>query len=293
MTRPTRYLLALDQGTSSSRSDRLRSRAAASSPSAQREFRQIFPQPGWVEHDPMRDLGRRSSTRPARGPRARPKPDGAKDIAGDGHHQPARDDRLLWNRATGVPIANAIVWQDRRTAAACEALKRSAASKPMFREQHRPRPRRLLLGHQAGLAARPRRPARAPPPTAASSPSAPSTAWLLWMLTGGADAATTRARAVHATDASNASRTLLFDIHGATPGADDLLAGPRGAALRCCRRCFPSSHAHGTTSAYLLRRADRHRWHRRRPAERALRPGLLRGRPGQEHLRHRLQLHAD
>jgi hypothetical protein len=105
--------------------------------------------------------------------------------------------------------------------------------------------------------------------------------WLLWKLTGGR---------VHATDVSNAARTMLFDIRHNVWDHELLKALHVPDSL--LPQVFPSSHLFGETDAALLGRADPHRRHRRRPAECALRPGLLQGRAGQEHLRHRL-LHAD
>ena len=114
-----------------------------------------------------------------------------------------RETTVVWDRETGEPIYNAIVWQDRRTADFCDRLKARRARRPHPRA-HRPRHRRLLLRHQDRVDSRQRprraREGRAP----ASSRSAPSTRWLIWKLTGGA---------THVTDVSNASRTMLFNIH--------------------------------------------------------------------------------
>ena len=127
---------------------------------------------------------------------------------------------IVWNRATGEPIGNAIVWQDRRTAPACEALK-ARGLEPLFRERtglvldayFSGTKLAWLLDHVAGARAAAERGELA---------FGTVDSWLIWMLTGGADAASRRA-AVHATDASNASRTLLFDIH-AGAWSDELLA---------------------------------------------------------------------
>ena len=164
------HLLALDQGTSSSRSIVFAADGTIVA-MAQREFRQIFPRPGWVEHDPREIWESQLAT--AREALATSGL-AAGDIAAIGITN-QRETTLLWNRRTGEPLANAIVWQDRRTAPACEALKQRGLE-PLFRREDRPGPRCLLLRHQARLAARPRAPARAPRPSAASSPSAPSTA---------------------------------------------------------------------------------------------------------------------
>ena len=238
----TPYLLALDQGTSSSRSivfDR-EGRIVAS---AQREFRQIFPQPGWVEHDPMEIWSSQLATAREALAKAGLR---AGDIAGLGITN-QRETTIVWNRATGQPIGNAIVWQDRRTAAACEAL-RERGLEALFRERtglvldayFSGTKLAWLLDHVDGARAAAERGELA---------FGTVDSWLLWMLTGGADAGT-RAGAVHATDTSNASRTLLYDIHaGAWSG--ELLA-----ALDIPRPLLPdvhaSSHVFGSTTADLL-----------------------------------------
>src|SRR5437870_3118526 len=122
----TRYVLALDQGTTSSRAI-VFGREGRIVASAQQEFRQIFPQPGWVEHDAgeiwrtQRDVASQAlaSARLA-----------ARDVAAVGITN-QRETTVLWERATGRPIANAIVWQDRRTASRCDAL-RQAGHEALF-----------------------------------------------------------------------------------------------------------------------------------------------------------------
>src|SRR5579859_4481266 len=110
-------ILALDQGTTSSRAIAF-GRDGRVISSAQQEFRQIFPQPGWVEHDPLeiwhsqRDVAAR-----ALGAAALPGDEVAIGITNQ------RETTLLWERSTGRPVANAIVWQDRRTASRCDALR--------------------------------------------------------------------------------------------------------------------------------------------------------------------------
>src|SRR5436190_13220748 len=113
-----RYVLALDQGTTSSRTllFDVRGRIVAQ---AQREFAQHFPQPGWVEHDPIEILDSQLYTVAAVLESARITP---RDIVTVGITN-QRETTVLWERATGLPIAPAIVWQDRRTAAACEDLR--------------------------------------------------------------------------------------------------------------------------------------------------------------------------
>jgi len=190
-----RYVLALDQGTTSSRAiafDR-RGRARAT---AQQEFAQHFPRPGWVEHDP-RDLWqsvRRCAERVAAQV-------GARHLAAVGLTN-QRETTLLWDRRTGRPLHRAIVWQDRRTADTCAKLK-SAGLEPLFRAKtgllldpyFSGTKLAWLLDHVPGARRRAERGELA---------FGTVDTWLIWQLTGGA---------VHATDASNASRTLLLNLH--------------------------------------------------------------------------------
>jgi glycerol kinase len=191
-----RFILALDQGTTSSRAivfdHEGRSRATA-----QQEFPQQFPSPGWVEHDP-RDLWE-STRRVALAAVAEANLTG-RDIAAIGLTN-QRETTLLWDRRTGHPLAPAIVWQDRRTAGFCAKLKR-AGLEPLFRERtgllldpyFSGTKLRWLLDHVPGARARARRGHLA---------FGTVDTWILWKLTGGE---------VHATDVSNASRTLLFNL---------------------------------------------------------------------------------
>jgi glycerol kinase len=191
-----RFVLALDQGTTSSRAivfdRRGRSRGAA-----QQEFAQHFPQPGWVEHAP-RDLW--ESTRlTALGALAHANVT-ARDLVAIGLTN-QRETTLLWDRRTGRPLHRAIVWQDRRTAGACAKLK-AAGLEPLFRRKtgllldpyFSGTKLAWLLDHVPGARRRAERGELA---------FGTVDTWLLWQLTGGA---------VHATDASNASRTLLFNL---------------------------------------------------------------------------------
>ena len=192
----SRFVLALDQGTTSSRAivfDR-RGRAVAT---ARQEFTQHFPQPGEVEHDP-RDLWT-SVRRTALGAVAEANLTG-KNIAAIGLTN-QRETTLLWDRRTGRPLHRAIVWQDRRTAGLCATLKRDGLE-PLFRRQtglvldpyFSGTKLRWLLDTIPGARRR-----------AEKGELAFGTVdtWLLWQLTGGR---------VHATDVSNASRTLLLNI---------------------------------------------------------------------------------
>ena len=165
-----RVVVAIDQGTTGSTVlvlDR-RGRVAGR---AYREFTQHYPKPGWVEHDPEEiwrvTLGVLPPGLPPC-PRARPR------HRGDRHHQPARDHRL-WDRRTGRPVHRAIVWQDRRTAELCAALRAAGAEELVRRKTG------LVLdpyfsGTKLALAAGTRAPRPASAPRAASCASAPSTA---------------------------------------------------------------------------------------------------------------------
>ena len=129
MKRTNSHILALDQGTTSSRAivfDKLGLPVAV----AQREFPQIYPKPGWVEHDPMTIWKTQLSTAKRALRLAKLS---AGDIAAIGITN-QRETTLVWDRATGKPIANAIVWQDRRTADICLALRRGKPDPLILRQ---------------------------------------------------------------------------------------------------------------------------------------------------------------
>ena len=190
--------------------------------SAQREFAQHYPASGWVEHDPE-DIWR-TTVETARQALAAARL-GAGDIAAIGITN-QRETCVVWDRRTGKPIHRAIVWQDRRTA---DALPQPEAT-PATSRRSPPRPACCSIP----ISRPPRSPgcstmwrARARSPRPASSAFGTIDSFLIWRLTGGR---------VHATDATNASRTLLYDI---AKGAfdDDLLRAVRRAARACCPRC--------------------------------------------------------
>ncbi len=201
------YIIALDQGTTSSRAI-VFDRAGTIRGVAQREFGQIFPQPGWVEHDATEIWASQSGVLHEALAMAGTS---AKEIAAIGITN-QRETTVVWDRATGRPIANAIVWQDRRTAATCDEL-RAAGHAPLFARKtglvldayFSGTKLKWLLDHVPGARTRAERGELA---------FGTIDTWLIWQLTGGR---------VHCTDPSNASRTLLFDIH---KGAwdDELLA---------------------------------------------------------------------
>jgi glycerol kinase len=201
------FILALDQGTTSSRA-LVFDHAGVVRAVAQQEFRQIFPQPGWVEHDAAEIWATQSGVLHEALARARI---GARDIAAIGITN-QRETTVLWDRATGRPVANAIVWQDRRTAAQCDAL-RAAGHAPVIARKTglvldayiSGTKLKWLLDNVDGARARALRGELA---------FGTVDSWLVWNLTRGA---------AHVTDPSNASRTLLFDIR-AGDWDDDLLA---------------------------------------------------------------------
>jgi glycerol kinase len=199
-------ILAFDQGTTSSRAIAF-GRDGRILASAQQEFRQIFPRPGWVEHDAdeiwrtQRDVASQALARAGLG---------AGDVAAIGITN-QRETTLLWDRASGRPVAHAIVWQDRRTAARCDALRQAGHERlvvertgllidPYFSGTKLA----WLLDNVAGARERARRGELA---------FGTVDSWLVWQLTGGE----------HVTDVTNASRTLLFNIHRLA-WDDDLLA---------------------------------------------------------------------
>jgi glycerol kinase len=191
------FVLALDQGTTSSRAIVFDHRGQARGV-AQQEFRQIFPEPGWVEHDPTEIWATQSAV--LHGALATAGI-GAADLAAIGITN-QRETTVLWERATGRPVANAIVWQDRRTAGMCDQL-RAAGHAPTFAAKtglvldayFSGTKLKWLLDHVPGARAR---------AEAGELAFGTIDSWLVWNLTRGS---------VHATDPSNASRTLLFDIH--------------------------------------------------------------------------------
>ena len=192
------FLLAIDQGTTSTRAI-VFDAALAPVASAQQELRQIYPAPGLVEHDPEAIWSTTVET--VRSAMAKAGV-GAKDIAALGITN-QRETTIVWDRATGRPIHNAIVWQDRRTADACAALREGghdaavAARTGLLLDPYFSATKiAWLLDHVEGA----REAARAGRLAFGTVDS-----FLLWRLTGGK---------VHATDATNAARTLLLDISG-------------------------------------------------------------------------------
>ncbi|MDO9194061.1 MAG: FGGY family carbohydrate kinase, partial [Undibacterium sp.] len=191
------YLLAFDQGTSSSRSI-IFDHAGNIVGSAQQEFRQIFPQPGWVEHDPMEIWSSQLATATEVMQKTGIAPG---NIAALGITN-QRETTIVWHRQTGKPVFNAIVWQDRRTEASCTQLRAQGHASiiekktglildPYFSATKL----KWILDHVPGARQQAERGELA---------FGTVDTWLAWQLSEGQR---------HVTDVSNASRTMLFNIH--------------------------------------------------------------------------------
>jgi glycerol kinase len=232
MKRTNSHILALDQGTTSSRAivfDKLGLPVAV----AQREFPQIYPKPGWVEHDPMTIWKTQLSTAKRALRLAKLS---AGDIAAIGITN-QRETTLVWDRATGKPIANAIVWQDRRTADICDAMRRDKADRLIRRKTgleldayFSATKIRWLLKNTKGALAKAR---------AGRLAFGTVDSWLVWNLTGGQ---------THITDASNASRTMLFNIR--TGDWDDELLKLFGVPRSVLPTVVSSSDVYTETRAF-------------------------------------------
>jgi glycerol kinase len=228
------YLLALDQGTSSSRSI-VFDETGRIVAQAQRELPQIYPQPGWVEHDPMEIWRGQLATAQEAIAQAGIK---AADIRALGITN-QRETTLIWNRKTGQPIHHAIVWQDRRGEPLCAQLREQGHAKLiqsrtglLIDSYFSATKIKWLLDHVTGAREQ-----------AARGELAFGTvdSWLLWQLTGGA---------LHATDVTNASRTMLFDVR--KNDWDDELLSLLGIPRELMPQVLPSSADYGKTQAALL-----------------------------------------
>ena len=228
------YILALDQGTSSSRSI-VFNEAGHIVAMAQREFRQIFPQPGWVEHDPEEIWQSQLATAQEALAKAGISASQVKAIG----ITIQRETSVVWNRRTGQAIYNAIVWQDRRGEPLCAQLREQGHAEQIRRSTglvvdayFSATKIRWILDHVSGAHI-----------AAAHGDLAFGTvdSWLLWKLTGGR---------VHASDVSNAARTMLFDIrHNVW---DHELLKLLHVPDSLLPAVFPSSHVFGETDAALL-----------------------------------------
>ena len=191
-----KFILALDQGTTSSRAI-LFDHAGVAVASAQQEFTQQFPKPGWVEHDPEEIWGSQLATAKAV---LRDAQIDASRVAAIGITN-QRETTIVWDRRTGNAISNAIVWQDRRTADVCDGLRRKKADQMIRRKSglildayFSATKLQWILKHVKGAKQRARKGELA---------FGTIDSWLLWKLTEGR---------VHATDPSNACRTMLFNM---------------------------------------------------------------------------------
>ncbi|MGA9392163.1 MAG: glycerol kinase GlpK [Candidatus Sulfotelmatobacter sp.] len=225
------YILSLDQGTTSSRALLFDHQGAVRS-LAQREFTQIFPEPGWVEHDPEEIAGSQIAVALEALTKAGVQ---ARDVAAIGITN-QRETTLVWDRDTSIPICNAIVWQDRRTAAYCEQLKARgheslvqqrtgllidayfSGSKISWILENVANARQLAAGGRLAFGT--------------------VDSWLIWKLTGGQ---------LHITDASNASRTMLFNLH--TGNWDDELLDLFQIPASMLPSVRPSSEIYGEVSS--------------------------------------------
>ncbi|MBN1201559.1 MAG: glycerol kinase GlpK [Anaerolineae bacterium] len=229
-----KYILALDQGTTSSRAI-LFDKAGKPAATAQQEFTQHFPKPGWVEHDPhaiwrtQRDVARAVLDQ---------QKIGAADVAAIGVTN-QRETTLIWDRATGEPVYNAIVWQCRRTAPLCDAIRADGfdqairAKTGLVTDAYFSGTKvAWLLDNVPGIRAR---------AEAGELAFGTVDTWLMWNLSDGA---------LHITDVSNASRTLLYNIYDGAWDAEilDYLKIPR----RLLPEVKPSSAVYGESAVHIL-----------------------------------------
>jgi glycerol kinase len=227
------YVLALDQGTTSCRAI-VFDRDATIVAVGQREFSQIFPRPGWVEHDPGEIWATQIAVATEALGRAHLRP---RDIAAIGITN-QRETTVVWDRETGVPVYNAIVWQDRRTADDCDRLKRDG-HEDFIRERTGLVIDAYFSGSKVAWILDNVPGARA---KAEAGKLAFGTidSWLVWQLTSGA---------VHVTDVTNASRTMLFNIN--TLRWDEDLLKLLSVPPSTLPEVRPSSAIHGRVSTTL------------------------------------------
>ena len=221
------YVAALDQGTTSSRAI-LFNRAGEIVARAQYPFRQIYPQPGWVEHDPMEIWAteKRALAEAVDSAHIDPKRIAAVGITNQ------RETTILWDRATGQPVYNAIVWQCRRTAPICDRLAADGLGETvtdktglLIDAYFSGTKIKWLLDNVPGVRERAER---------GELCAGTVDSWLIWQLTGGC---------VHVTDYSNASRTMLFNIH--TLQWDEDLCHALGIPMQLLPEPRPNSEPYG------------------------------------------------
>lgn len=227
-----KYILSLDQGTTSSRAI-LFDHAGSVVAVAQKEFRQIYPKPGWVEHDPKEIWASQSGVMTEVLARAGI---GAESVAAIGITN-QRETTVVWDRDTGEPVCNAIVWQDRRTAPACDRLKAKGHA-PLLRRKtglvvdayFSATKIQWILQNVPGAKAKAR---------AGKLLFGTVDTWLIWKLTGGAR---------HVTDVSNASRTLLMNLK--TQDWDPELLALFGVPRSMLPEIRSSSEVYGEASSF-------------------------------------------
>ncbi len=225
------YVVALDQGTTTSRAI-LFDHAGEIVAKAQYPFRQIYPQPGWVEHDPMEIWAteKRALVDAVDAAHVDPKRIAALGITNQ------RETTILWDRRTGEPVHNAIVWQCRRTAAICDQLKADGLEETVAEKTgllidayFSGTKIKWLLDNVPGVRERAER---------GELCAGTVDTWLIWNLTGGR---------VHVTDYSNASRTMLFNIH--TLRWDEELCAALGIPMSLLPEPRSNSEVYGHVAA--------------------------------------------
>jgi len=229
-----KYILAVDQGTTSSRA-LLFDKAGNVTAAAQKEFRQIFPKPGWVEHDPQKIWSSQYDVMKKVVKNSVPD---VNEIAGIGITN-QRETTLVWDRKTGKPLYNAIVWQDRRTADYCESLKNDGLAETIRQKTglvidayFSASKLKWILDNIDGA----RRKAENGELAFGTVDS-----WLIWKMTDGR---------VHVTDISNASRTMLYNIHNLS--WDDELLDIFNIPYSLLPNVRSSSEIYGTTAPALF-----------------------------------------
>ena len=222
------YILALDAGTTSNRCILFNSKGQMCGVT-QREFTQIYPKPGWVEHDPMEIWATQSAVLAEALAKAGP---AASQVAAVGITN-QRETAIVWDKHTGEPVYNAIVWQCRRTAALCEELKKDRELTAYIQERtgllidayFSATKVKWILDNVAGARQR---------AEAGDLLFGTVDTWLLWKLTGGK---------VHATDYTNACRTMLFDIRNLC--WDERICKTLGIPMSMLPEVHPSSYRYG------------------------------------------------
>ena len=228
------YVIALDQGTTSSRCILFNKEGSIASV-AQKEFTQIFPKPGWVEHDPMEiwatQLGVAQEAMAKIGATAQ-------DICGIGITN-QRETTVVWNKHTGVPVYNAIVWQCRRTAGMCDELKDAGFDKVV-----RAKTGLILDAYFSGTKVKwilDNVPGAREDAEKGNLIFGTIDTWLIWKLTKGT---------VHVTDYTNASRTMLYNIHELK--WDDELLSTLDIPKSMLAEVKPSSCVYGYTDSSIF-----------------------------------------